>query len=92
MDHLENTENNLEVEALNSSTKSSNPSVVHVEFDEILKKLGGFGRWQWFNFSLLSLPVFIAGLVLLTYSFTGKIKLLIIIKGLIFFEIFSKLI
>ena len=74
MEELENKENNLEVETLNTSTESTKPSAVHLECDEILKKLGGFGRWQWLNFSLLSLPVVMSGLVLLTYSFTGMMK------------------
>ena len=74
IEKLENIEINLEVETLNPSTESSKSAFVHLECDEILKKLGGFGRWQWLNFSLLSLPVVMHGLVLLTYSFTGKIK------------------
>ena len=74
MEELDNKDNNLEVKTLNTSAESSKPSVVHLECDEILKKLGGFGRWQWLNFALLSLPVVVSGLVLLTYSFTGKMK------------------
>ena len=70
IDELEDNENNPEVKILNPPEESTKS--VHLECDEILKQLGGFGNWQWLNFSLLCLPVIMSGLVLLTYSFTGK--------------------
>ena len=72
MDELEDKENNPEVKILNPTEESTKSPLVHLECDEILKQLGGFGNWQWLNFSLLCLPVIMSGLVLLTYSFTGK--------------------
>ena len=74
IDELEDKEENPEVRILNPTDESTKSPSVHLECDEILKQLGGFGNWQWLNFSLLCLPVIMSGLVLLTYSFTGKMR------------------
>ena len=64
-------EDNPEVKTLNPTIKTSKPTF-NIECDEILHQLGGFGYWQWLNCGLLCLPSFVAGLIILTYSFTGK--------------------
>ena len=69
---LGDKEDNPEVQILNPTEEPTKVPSVHLECDEILKQLGGFGSWQWLNFALLCLPVIMSGLVLLTYSFTGK--------------------
>ena len=71
---LEDGEAILEVETLKPTKEPKNSTFVHIDFDEILHQLGGFSYWHWLNFILLSLSSAIAGLVILTYSFTGKGK------------------
>ena len=59
---------------LSGSSKNNQPKLINFEVDEVLNKIGGFGRWQWLNFILLSLPSAVSGFILLTFSFTGKIQ------------------
>ena len=43
-----------------------------MDYDRILKKIGGFGWWQKKTFLLVCLPAFISGMVVLTTSFSVK--------------------
>ena len=59
---------------LSGSSKNNQPKLINFEVDEVLNKIGGFGKWQWLNFILLSLPSAVSGFILLTFSFTGKAR------------------
>ncbi len=45
-----------------------------MDYDEILEHLGEAGPWNWMNQGLCWIPPFIAGVMVLVYSFTGKMK------------------
>ena len=47
-----------------------------MDFDAILPKLGGFGKWQILTTTLCSLCAVGGGIITMTYSFTGKMQLL----------------
>ena len=59
---------------MSGASKSKQQKLINFEVDEVLNKIGGFGKWQWLNFILLSLPSAVSGFILLTFSFTGKIR------------------
>lgn len=42
-----------------------------LDYDDILEHLGEFGKWNWFNQALYWIPPFIAGVMVLVFSFTG---------------------
>ena len=46
-----------------------------MDFDAILPKLGGFGKWQILTTTLCSLCAVGGGIITMTYSFTGKMQL-----------------
>ena len=70
---FEDDENIPDVEVL-QPTIAQSKYAFNLECDEILQRLGGFGCWQWLNFAVLCLPSIASGLILLTYSFTGKMR------------------
>ena len=59
---------------MSGASKNNQEKLINFEVDEVLNKIGGFGKWQWFNFILLSLPSAVSGFILLTFSFTGKAR------------------
>ena len=65
---------------LGKSLQHREPKKISFEIDEILHQLGGFGCWQWLNFFLLSLPSAVSGFVLLTFSFTGKFVIFLLLE------------
>ena len=59
---------------MSGASKNNQEKQINFEVDEVLNKIGGFGKWQWLNFILLSLPSAVSGFILLTFSFTGKAR------------------
>ena len=71
---------------MSGASKNNQEKLTNFEVDEVLNKIGGFGKWQWLNFILLSLPSAVSGFILLTFSFTGKTRSFILTT----FEISNK--
>ena len=67
-------ENGSDDRIMSGVLKNNKEKLINFEVDEVLNKIGGFGKWQWLNFILLSLPSAVSGFILLTFSFTGKIQ------------------
>merc|ERR1719481_2463831 len=44
-----------------------------LNYDEILLKIGEFGKWQRKGLLLLFIPAFVGGMVVLTTAFTAKV-------------------
>ena len=56
-----------------SDNKDGHLQANHITMDEIYYEVGELGLWQWMGMALLWLPSAAAGLMLLTFSFVGKI-------------------
>ena len=67
-------ENGSDDRIMSGALKNNQEKLINFEVDEVLNKIGGFGKWQWLNFILLSLPSAVSGFILLTFSFTGKTR------------------